>query len=165
MLPVLTTFLTTFFVQLQRDKDREDEFHDLIANENIKLEEIRDRQETLNSQLIDVLCGAVEAKDLYTRGHSLRVAQYAREIMYRLGGDEKAQNEVYSIGILHDVGKIRIPDEIINKKGALTDEEFEQLIGYPIPEPARKPRRPFTMENCLEDTKETFWGNIIIFTC
>ena len=129
--------LTTFFVQLQRDKDRDDEIRELIANENIKLEEIRDRQETLNSQLIDVLCGAVEAKDLYTRGHSLRVAQYAREIMYRLGGDEKAQNEVYSIGILHDVGKIRIPDEIINKKGALTDEEFEQIklhtvAGYQI---------------------------------
>lgn len=119
--------LTTFFIQLQRDKDREEEIRELISNENIKLEDIRERQETLNSQLIDVLCGAVEAKDLYTRGHSLRVAQYAREIMYRLGGDEKAQHEVYCIGILHDVGKISVPDTIINKKGSLTDEEYEQM--------------------------------------
>lgn len=81
----------------------------------------------MNQIIIVVLCKTVEAKDEYTRGHSLRVAQYAREIMYRLGGDEEAQEEIYSIGILHDVGKISVKDEIINKKGRLTDEEYEQV--------------------------------------
>ena len=57
--------------------------------------------------------------------------------MLRLGGDEKAQREVFYIGILHDVGKISVKDEIINKKGRLTDEEFEQIklhtiAGYQI---------------------------------
>jgi len=65
------------------------------------------------------------------------VAQYAREIMYRLGGDDKQQQEVYHIGILHDIGKISVRDEIINKNGKLTDEEYEQIklhtvAGYQI---------------------------------
>ena len=54
-----------------------------------------------------------------------------------MGGDEKAQQEVYYIGILHDVGKISIRDDIINKKGRLTEEEYEQvkmhtIAGYQI---------------------------------
>lgn len=125
------------FIQSQREIDSEQKIKDLIIDENRKLEELQSFQESLSGQLIDVLCSTVEAKDVYTRGHSLRVAQYAREIMYRLGGDEKAQQEVYYIGILHDVGKIRVQDEIINKKGRLTDEEYEQIklhtvAGYQI---------------------------------
>lgn len=125
------------FIQHQREIDKEMQLNELVIEKNEKLEEMRERQEKLNYELIDVLCGAVEAKDIYTRGHSLRVAQYAREIMYRLGGSEEAQEEVYCIGILHDVGKISIKDEIINKKGRLTDAEYEQIklhtiAGYQI---------------------------------
>jgi len=125
------------FIQHQREMDKEQEMNDLVLLKNEKLEDMKERQEKLNYQLIDVLCGAVEAKDIYTRGHSLRVAQYAREIMYRLGGDEDAQEEVYCIGILHDVGKISVKDEIINKKGRLDDDEYDQIklhtiAGYQI---------------------------------
>lgn len=110
---------------------------DLIVEDQRRLEELKVSENSLNDQLIDVLCGTVEAKDKYTQGHSFRVAKYAREIMYRLGGDEKAQQEVYYIGILHDVGKIRVKDDIINKKGRLTKEEYEQIklhtvAGYQI---------------------------------
>ena len=115
------------FIQSEREYKKEQNIKEIILHENEKLEEMTRRQENLNNQLIDVLCGAVEAKDMYTRGHSIRVAKYAREIMYRLGGAEKAQHEVYCIGILHDVGKISVRDEIINKHGRLTDEEYEQI--------------------------------------
>ncbi len=129
--------IIVFFIQLQREQEQEEQMKERTISENKKLENISQRQESLNSQLIDVLCGAVEAKDMYTRGHSMRVAQYAREIMYRLGGDEVAQQEVYCIGILHDVGKISVRDEIINKKGRLDDDEYEQIklhtvAGYQI---------------------------------
>lgn len=123
----LCLIILILFVQGQREFEMEKRLNDIAQDENESLEKIRKRQEDLNHQLIDTLCGAVEAKDLYTRGHSLRVAQYAREIMYRLGGDEKAQQEVYYIGILHDIGKISVKDEIINKNGKLTDEEYEQI--------------------------------------
>ena len=127
----------TTFIQIQRDYQREEQIRELALIKNEELEKLTRRQEDLNFQLIDVLCKTVEAKDKYTRGHSLRVAQYAREIMYRMGGDEAAQQEVYSIGILHDVGKISVRDEIINKNGRLTDDEYEQIklhtvAGYQI---------------------------------
>jgi response regulator RpfG family c-di-GMP phosphodiesterase len=129
--------LILFFVQSQREREQDKQINSLIKNENVKLNEMQKIQENLSEQLIDVLCGTVEAKDRYTRGHSMRVAQYAREIMYRMGGDEKAQQEVYFIGVLHDVGKISIPDEIINKNTRLTDDEYAQIklhtiAGYQI---------------------------------
>lgn len=125
------------FIHSQREFDSERRIKEITLDENKKLEELQAMQENLSEQLIEVLCSAVEAKDIYTRGHSLRVAQYAREIMYRLGGDEKAQTEVYYIGILHDVGKISVSDEIINKNGKLTNEEYEKIklhtiAGYQI---------------------------------
>jgi len=133
----LGIIVLTLFIQQEREREKEQQMNEVVITKNQKLEEMRTRQETLNQQLIDVLCGAVEAKDIYTRGHSMRVAEYAREIMYRLGGDEQAQEEVYCIGILHDIGKISIKDEIINKKEHLTDEEYEQIklhtiAGYQI---------------------------------
>lgn len=125
------------FIQSERKLDDEYKVRGQIIDENKRLEELQQYQENLSSQLIDVLCSTVEAKDQYTRGHSQRVAQYAREIMYRMGGDEKILQEVYYIGLLHDVGKISIDDSIINKKGRLTEEEYEQIklhtvAGYQI---------------------------------
>lgn len=125
------------FIQSERKLDDEYKVRGQIIDENKRLEELQQYQENLSSQLIDVLCSTVEAKDQYTRGHSQRVAQYAREIMYRMGGDEKILQEVYYIGLLHDVGKISIDDSIINKKGRLTEEEYEQIklhtvVGYQI---------------------------------
>lgn len=125
------------FIQSEREFEKEQELRVSVVDENRRLEEMQSFQENLSGQLIEVLCSTVEAKDNYTQGHSLRVAQYAREIMYRLGGDEKAQQEVYYIGILHDVGKIHVKDEIINKNGRLTPEEYEEIklhtvAGYQI---------------------------------
>lgn len=131
-------FIMVFtFIQSERDFDDENKARNRIIDENKRLEEMQEYQENLSRQLIDVLCSTVEAKDQYTKGHSLRVAQYAREIMYRMGGDEKTLEEVYYIGVLHDVGKISIDDSIINKKGRLTEEEYEQIklhtvAGYQI---------------------------------
>lgn len=129
--------ITFTFIQSQQDYHNEQKIKELALSEKTKIKDMQVFQENLSEQLIEVLCSTVEAKDRYTRGHSLRVAQYAREIMYRLGGTEKEQQEVYYIGILHDVGKIHIKDEIINKKGRLTEEEYEQIkihtiAGYQI---------------------------------
>ena len=80
---------------------------------------------------------AVDAKDHYTNGHSERVANYAKEIARRMGKTEKEQEEIYELGLLHDIGKIGIKKDIINKKGKLTDEEFAKIkehttIGWDI---------------------------------
>lgn len=77
------------------------------------------------------LADAIDAKDAYTNGHSRRVAEYSKEIARRFGYDEGAQNRIYMMGLLHDVGKIGVPDAVINKTGKLTDEEFEMIKAHP----------------------------------
>ena len=71
------------------------------------------------------LAKAVDAKDAYTSGHSARVAKYARMIAERSGAPQEVQEEIYTIALLHDIGKIGVPIEIINKPARLTDEEFK----------------------------------------
>lgn len=84
-------------------------------------------QTELTEQIIFALSSAVEAKDRYTNGHSVRVARYAREIAKRLGWNEEQQRNVYYTGLLHDVGKIHTPDTIINKTSKLNYSEYEEM--------------------------------------
>lgn len=86
----------------------------------------------LSIQTNEALAAAIDAKDRYTRGHSGRVAEYAREIARRYGLSKGKQNEIYMMGLLHDVGKIGIPDSIINKPSKLTAEEYEVIKTHPI---------------------------------
>jgi putative two-component system response regulator len=81
--------------------------------------------EKLSLHVVQTLAEAIDAKDRYTKGHSGRVAEYAKEIGKRIGYTWGQQNEIYMLGLLHDVGKIGIPDAIINKPGKLTPEEYD----------------------------------------
>lgn len=76
----------------------------------------------INQSLLTI-SDIIDAKDEYTRGHSTRVAIYSREIAKRMGMSEEKQKQLYHIALLHDIGKIGIPDGVLNKPGALTEEE------------------------------------------
>ncbi len=96
--------------------------------------EIRIKTEKLSRaylQIVKALAASVDAKDKYTHGHSSRVAEYSREIARRAGFSEDEQDSIYMMGLLHDVGKIGVPDAIINKKGRLDDEEFAAIKTHP----------------------------------
>lgn len=105
-------------VHLQRDLAKEVE---------IKTKET----EQLFMNVVASLVSAIDAKDAYTTGHSGRVANYSREIAKRAGYDENGQDSVYLMGLLHDVGKIGVPDNVINKPDKLTVEEYEQVKKHP----------------------------------
>ncbi|MCK5835969.1 MAG: response regulator [Desulfobacula sp.] len=91
-----------------------------------KLEREKTKSEQLKVFLM-VLASAIESKDKYTGGHVERVAGYARDIARKAGLSETLVNDIYMGTIVHDVGKIGIKDEILNKPGKLTDEEFEHI--------------------------------------
>jgi HD-GYP domain-containing protein (c-di-GMP phosphodiesterase class II) len=74
---------------------------------------------------IYALTAAIDTKDHYTFGHSQRVAKYATILVGALGLDESHIQMVRESGLLHDVGKIGIPENILTKTGALTDQEYE----------------------------------------
>ena len=102
-----------------------------------EMKESQLKTEKLTYQILETLVHSIEAKDRYTQGHSRRVAEYARMIAQRMNLDEKQQKQVYFMGILHDIGKIGIADNIINKKGKLNDSEYAMIkshsvIGYNI---------------------------------
>ena len=92
--------------------------------------------------VIKALAAAIEGKDSYTCGHVDRVATYSVSIGRRLGLSADELTTLQTGGIVHDIGKIGIPDAVLNKPGRLTDEEFEiikrhPLIGHGILKPLR----------------------------
>jgi len=97
-----------------------------------KTEESQQHLEKMNENIMRTLARTIDAKDQYTNGHSQRVAKYALELAKRIGKTKEEQKNIYYAALLHDVGKIRIPDAIINKPGRLTDEEFGYIKLHPI---------------------------------
>ena len=99
---------------------------------SLEVEKKTAENEHLFFHVVRSLTDAIDAKDTYTNGHSLRVAEYAREIARRYGYTEKKLNDIYMMGMLHDVGKIGVPSAVINKPGRLTDEEFDIIKKHPV---------------------------------
>jgi HD-GYP domain-containing protein (c-di-GMP phosphodiesterase class II) len=77
--------------------------------------------------LLHAMTGAVDAKDPYTRGHSQRVSLFSREIALLAGLPDSFCERVYMAGLLHDVGKIGVREDVLRKPGKLTDEEFDEM--------------------------------------
>jgi putative two-component system response regulator len=87
----------------------------------------RESLRTLTVRMAEALINAMEAKDVYLRGHSQRVAELGAAIAEELGLAEDVVEHVRLAGRLHDVGKIGIREEVLNKTGALTDDEFAHI--------------------------------------
>ena len=81
--------------------------------------------------LLHSLTSAVDAKDTYTCGHSERVALVCRHMAQQMGLGDREVEQVYMAGLLHDVGKIGVPEVVLHKAGRLTAEEFEQIKRHP----------------------------------
>jgi response regulator RpfG family c-di-GMP phosphodiesterase len=81
---------------------------------------------------IDSLVRTVEARDHYTSGHSLRVRQYSLRLAETLNLDEPLRKELGLAAKLHDIGKVGVPDVILNKPGLLTEQEFDVVRQHPV---------------------------------
>lgn len=91
----------------------------------------RDRVERMIMQVVKTLSGAIDAKDPYTNGHSLRVAEYAKRIAKKAGYSDTKLMEIYMMALLHDIGKIGVPDTILNKPGKLSSDEYAKVKEHP----------------------------------
>ena len=80
--------------------------------------------------MISALTAAIDAKDHYTYAHSKNVARYAATLAVAAGLNDDQVRTIYAAGLLHDIGKISIPESILNKQGKLTDEEYEVVKGH-----------------------------------
>lgn len=86
----------------------------------------------MSLQMVHALANTIDAKDSYTNGHSTRVAQYSVMLAKKMGYSRETLERVQYAALLHDIGKIGIPVEIINKPARLTDEEFEIIKTHPV---------------------------------
>lgn len=97
---------------------------------NSKVSMLKDLKE-LFYKTIKSIAAALDAKDPYTHGHSMRVTLYSLILAKELGLDDRTMEEIETAGLLHDIGKVGIPQSILCKPGKLTDEEFEIMKSHP----------------------------------
>lgn len=108
---------------------------ELVLLQNHLTQEVErktEENENLSLHIVKALAEAIDAKDTYTNGHSGRVAEYSKMIAERNGYSEEKLNDIYMMGLLHDVGKIGVPDAVINKPARLTDDEFNLIKNHPV---------------------------------
>ncbi len=89
-------------------------------------------QQELQDRLTLVFVKALEKYDTYTEGHSERVAKCCMNLAKKLELDERAQRRVYQAGLIHDVGKMFVPLNILTKRGKLTVAEYEEIKKHPV---------------------------------
>lgn len=100
------------------------------ADEMDTLLERRKRDKQLTREIIEAFAKVVDLKDAYTQGHSFRVAKYTEMLARELGYDDETVEKYHNIALMHDIGKVGIPDSVLNKPGKLSDAEFDLIKSH-----------------------------------
>lgn len=110
--------------------------YNMIHNDNqryiVELAQKNQEIQDMAIQTIATIANTIDAKDEYTRGHSKRVAEISVAIAKDLGMPAEEINNLRSIALLHDIGKIGVPDTVLNKPGKLTDDEYELMKQHTV---------------------------------
>ena len=100
-----------------------------------EIKQLKEKRKHISKTLEDTitaLTSAIDAKDSYTKGHSLRVAEISEKIGIKMNMEDEELTRLKYSALLHDIGKIGINDNIIKKKGPLTDSEYEHIKQHPL---------------------------------
>ena len=136
--PILYFFnaLITCYVMYQYHKsalfeiDHTNRLNEEVERQTAVAEERSRRIEKMSLQTIETLANAIDAKDPYTKGHSSRVSQYSVKIAEALGWPEQRVNDLRYAALLHDIGKIGVPDSILNNPKRLTEAEYDIIKSH-----------------------------------
>ena len=115
----IVAFIAVVLVYVQNEKIRK---FQLKYNEDLK---------DFTKEIIGAFAVCIDGKDPYTNGHSRRVAYYTKWLSQKLGEPKETVDQFYNIALLHDIGKIGIPESILTKPGKLTEEEFDLMKSHP----------------------------------
>lgn len=122
--------MVQYHKMMLRDIALTDDLNAEVDRQTRMARERADRLEQMNDETVETLAFSVDAKDRYTNGHSFRVAIYADALSAHLGWSEAERKSLHREALLHDIGKIGIPDAVLNKPGALTDEEYAIICSH-----------------------------------
>ncbi len=99
----------------------------IIKNQATLTKQRQEHDNQIIEQTMKTFSNFIDNKDTYTQGHSTRVAAYAREMAKRMGLDQQAQLTIYYAGLMHDIGKLTIADDVLNKTSRLSTEEWSLI--------------------------------------
>ena len=116
---------------LRENMEYQSNLERMVRERTAELEEKSLRLRKFFVETTMALVSAIEAKDKYTEGHSRRVADYSRRLAVRIGLSDQEAERIYVAGVLHDIGKIGIPDRILQKPGYFNDEERSVMQTHP----------------------------------
>ena len=124
--------------QLSHSVHRSVEHRGLLQEKRLYRAQLEDRVQEQAQQIerlfldgLSALAAAIEARDFYTSGHLDRVSNYSLATGQQIGLEEQQMSNLWLGSLFHDVGKLAIPDAILNKPGPLTDEEYEEMKKHP----------------------------------
>ena len=126
--------LTFYSKKPRRFTNREIEFINAVSDQiaiTLDRTQLLSRIQESNFESVRALVEAIEIRDLYTRGHSVQVAELSVKLARAMGFTEKELTLIEFAGLLHDIGKIAIPEMILQKKGHLTTEEWSIIKKHP----------------------------------
>jgi PAS domain S-box-containing protein len=103
-----------------------------LVNAYLNQKRLRELSEDFHQHIVLAITGMLEIHDQYTRGHSENVARMARAVGRSFGLSEGTLSDTYWAGMVHDIGKILIGDEVLNKVDPLTDEEYRIIRQHPV---------------------------------
>lgn len=135
---------------MERRVERILELYELRHDLEIRLEQKKRQVERVTLNAIMAISNTIEAKDTYTSGHSTRVARCSVAIAERLGMDDDGLRNIKYMALLHDIGKIGVPDMILNKTARLDDEEFAIIKKHPT--------RGFDILKCFSTIHNLHYG-------
>lgn len=118
------------------------------------LDTLKDSEVSISNAL-NILCTVLETRDAYTKHHSESVANHALGIAESMNLPIDSCRNIYIGALLHDIGKIYIPDNILNKADRLTDEEFKLIQEHPV--------KGFQIVSSLDAFKDTCIPNIVMY--
>jgi putative nucleotidyltransferase with HDIG domain len=101
------------------------------CSEGLRVKAIEERLSVLSTSVVCAFNQLLDLKDLNTGVHSTRLAEWALHVAGELGLDENLLNDIEIAALLHDIGKVGIPDAILNKPGRLTEEEYALMKKHP----------------------------------
>lgn len=106
------------------------ELSELMKDLEYKVQEKTRQIEQISFETIATIASMIEAKDSYTKGHSVRVSEYSARLAKELGWSEDKIGNLRYVALLHDIGKVGIPDSVLNKPGKLNEIEFSVIKSH-----------------------------------
>ena len=107
------------------------EYRNSLETANMQLVEVNRQLQSHYDDMLNTLRSVVDARDIYTRGHSDRVSILAEKISKMMGRNEEEHSRIKTTGLFHDIGKIKVPDNILLKEGKLTENEKIFILDHP----------------------------------